>query len=253
MERILRSIAAAEQASLDQQREGRGRRSHFVPAAQSWGMHSFPQRRRQRLATAGLFGISLFVLGLGALHVAAFGNEPPHMSQFAHSRFRLFWVMCLSAFILGTALLVWALGPCLGKSRAKRAGITLLSLAGTGGLLLAGFPMGAARPLSLTGAIHEGAAVATFVLLGAAMLVLVPAFRSSRGLARFAGASLALGILVNVSLVVYFVSSFEQSAVRGPAQRALVAFITAWFTLLALRLRALTPTPLGPRRFGDAQ
>lgn len=205
-------------------------------------MQSFALRRRQRLATVGLFGIALFVVGLGALHVVAIGNEPPHMSQFAHSRFGLSWVLCLSAFIAGTALLVWALGPCLGKSRAKRTGITLLCLAGSGGLLLAGFPMGAVRPLSLTGAIHEGAAAATFVLLGAAMLVLVPAFRASRDLARFAGASLALGILVNVALVVYFVSSWENLALRGPAQRVLVAFITAWFTILALRLRARHPT-----------
>lgn len=213
-------------------------------------MHASALRRRQRLATSGLFGIALFVIGLGALHVAAIGNEPPHMSQFAHSRFGLFWVMCLSAFLVGTALLVWALGPCLGKSRAKRAGLTLLMLAGSGGLLLARFPIGAARPLSLTGAIHEYAAVATFVLLGAAMLVLVPAFRASRHLARFAGASLALGVLVNVALVVYFVSSWENLAMRGPAQRVLVAFITAWFTILALRLRSHHPVPTQPAPVG---
>jgi hypothetical membrane protein len=194
-------------------------------------------RRRQRLATAGLFGIAVFVVGLIALHVASLGAEPLHMSQFANSRLGGFWMLCVSSFIAGTSMLVVALRPCLGDSRAKQAGSSMLFLAGIGAVLLTTFPIDPIRPVNVGGMIHEGAAITTFTLLGAAMLVLTPAFRASRDLTRFAGASLALGILVNVTLALYFVTSWERIAIRGPAQRVLVAFIALWFTALALRLR----------------
>lgn len=196
-------------------------------------------RRRQRLATAGLFGIAVFVCGLVALHVASLRDEPLHMSQFANSRMGGFWVLCVSSFIAGTSMLVAALRPCLGNSVAKQAGSAMLFLAGIGAVLLTTFPMDPTRPISLGGLIHEGAAISTFVLVGGAMLVLTPAFQGSRDLARFSKASLALGILVNASLVLYFVTSWERMAVRGPAQRILVAFIALWFTALALRLRGV--------------
>lgn len=197
-------------------------------------------RRRQRLATAGLFCIAVFVCGLVALHIASLQDEPLHMSQFANSRMGGFWVLCVSSFIVGTSMLVIALRPCLGNTVAKQVGSSMLFLAGIGAVLLTTFPMDPSRPVNVSGVIHEGAAITTFLLLGGAMLVLTPAFRASRDLSRFAKASLALGILVNVSLALYFITSWERMAVRGPAQRVLVAFIALWFTALALRLRGMT-------------
>ena len=194
-------------------------------------------RRRQRLATAGLFGIAVFVCGLVALHIASLRDEPLHMSQFANSRMGGFWVLCVSSFIAGTSMLVVALRPCLGNTVAKQAGSAMLFFAGVGAVLLTTFPMDSTRPINLGGIIHEAAAISTFVLVGGAMLVLAPAFLASRDLRRFAKASLAMGVLVNVTLALYFITSWERMALRGPAQRVLVAFIALWFTALALRLR----------------
>lgn len=197
-------------------------------------------RRRQRLASVGLSGIATFVLSLVALHATALRDEPSHMSQFANSQFALFWVFAIYSFILGTSLLIWALKPCLRACRSKRAGLVLLWLAGLGAIVLAAFPTDAVYPLTIRGIIHDNAALMTFVLLGAAMVVLAPAFRASPDFAAFARTSLVLGILVTVSWMVYLATTLGDMAVRGPVQRVLVGLIVAWFTMLALRIRRLS-------------
>ena len=197
---------------------------------------SAPRRRRSFLAALSLAATAAFVLALLALHAASIGDEPTHMSQFANSRFGLLWALAIYTFIVGGAMLVWALKPVLSDCPSKKAGLLMLGLAGLAAILLAVFPADATHPLTLTGEIHDRAAVTAFALTGGSMVVLAPAFRSSPSLGPFAGVSFTLGVFVTLSWATYLALTLGGLAMRGPAQRILVGFIVAWFALLALRL-----------------
>lgn len=213
-------------------------------------------RRRQRLALTGLGSIAIFVLALVVLHATALGRLPSHMSQFANSPFGVFWALALYCLIIGTSMLVWALRSCLPRCLSKRVGMAMLALSAIGALLLATFPADAVHPVTWQGTLHDEAAATTLVMLTASMVVLAPAFRSSPSLARFAGVSLAMGVLAALALTVYLVTSLNDLDGRGPAQRVLVGVILAWFVVLAVRLcqvrepdAATAPEPLpGVRR-----
>lgn len=200
-------------------------------------------RGRQRLACMGLVCITVFVLALLVLHATAQGRLPSHMSQFANSPYGLFWALALYCLIVGTAVLVWALGPCLHAGLSKRIGMGMLVLAGIGGLLVATFPTDAVRPVTWRGTLHDDAAATTFSLLAGAMVVLTPALRSSP-LQPFARPSFALGVLCGLTFAAYLVATFNDLAGLALAQRLLVAFILVWFVLLAVRLwRMRDPFP----------
>ncbi|MEA3137827.1 MAG: hypothetical protein QOJ26_427 [Thermoplasmata archaeon] len=194
------------------------------------------RRRRGFLASLSLAATGAFVVALLMLHIANIGHEPIHMSQFANSRFGLLWALAVYTFIVGGAMLVWALRPQLSDCPSKKAGLWMLGLAGIAAILLAAFPADETFPLTLTGEIHDRAALTAFVLLGASMVVLAPAFRSSPSLGPFASVSLILGLLVTLSWATYLAMTLAHFGMRGLAQRTLVAFIVTWFVLLALRL-----------------
>lgn len=210
--------------------------SRSVESSDAWA--SEPLRRwRNILACLGLGAIAAFVIALVVLHIADGRATPSHMSEFANSRFGVLWALAIYTFILGGAMVVWALKPCLSNCPSKWAGIAMLWLAGLGAVLLAAFPTDDTYVRTFSGKVHNDAALTTFALLGAAMVVLAPAFRASPSLGRFARVSVLLGVLVTASWVTYLVTTLKQINVYGPTQRILVAFITAWFVLLALHLR----------------
>jgi hypothetical protein len=207
------------------------------------------RRRRGFLAALSLAATGAFVLALLALHLASLGDEPTHMSQFANSRFGLLWALAIYTFIVGGAMLLWAVRPQLADCPSKKAGLWMLALACIGSLLLASFPADETLPLTLTGEIHDRAAVTTFALLGASMVVLAPAFRSSPSFGPFAGVSFALGLLVTLSWATYLGLTLSGYGMRGLAQRILVGLIVTWFGLLALRLlRRRAPVAVAVRR-----
>lgn len=207
------------------------------------------RRWRNLLACLGLGAIAAFVVALAILHGAAGADAPGHMSEFANSRFGLLWAMAVYTFILGGAMVVWALRPALQDCPAKGIGIAMLWLAGAGAVLLATFPADDTYVRTLSGQVHNDAAVGTFVLLGVAMVVLAPAFRASPGLGGFARTSVLLGVLVTGAWMTYLVAALRQAELYAPAQRVLVGLITVWFVLLALRLRhAHAPRPRGRLR-----
>lgn len=212
--------------------------SNAWPVAASTAWSEEPLRRwRNILACLGLGAIAAFVIALVVLHLSAGQQPPSHMSEFANSRFGLLWALAVYTFILGGAMVAWALKPCLSNCPSKWIGMAMLWLAGIGAVLLASFPTDDTYVRTLSGKVHNDAALTTFALLGAAMVVLAPAFRASPSLGRFAPVSILLGVLVTASWVTYLVTTLKQIDVYGPAQRILVALITAWFVLLALHLR----------------
>jgi hypothetical membrane protein len=207
-------------------------------------------RRTRVLALLGLAGIAEFVLAALALHVVSLGDEPSHMSEFAHSRFWLVWVLGLYTLVLGCGTLAWAMGPCLSRTRWQRVGMALLSLAGLAAAVLATFPVDEGRYEStLVGTIHNDATLTTFLMLSAAMVVLGPAFRATPAWRSFARTSLGIGVAVGTLGVVYLVTTEQEMASAAFWQRILVAIIASWFVLVALRLRRM-PTLAAPQPEG---
>ncbi|MES2154785.1 MAG: DUF998 domain-containing protein [bacterium] len=197
------------------------------------------------LAVAGLAGVAAFVLAVVALHATSLAHEPWHMSEFANTRFWLLWAIALLGFAVGGALLTFALRPQLARSGWQRAGLAMLWLAGIGAVVMAACPVDrdAGRP-SLPGTIHERVGPPTFALSGAAMVVLVPAFRSCAAWRPFARPSLVMGIGVSCSALAYVSCTAARWAAAALAQRLLVGLIAAWFILLATRLlRQHGPNP----------
>lgn len=201
------------------------------------------RRWRNAIACLGLGAVAAFVAALVILHLAAGRSTPSHMSEFALSRFGFLWAMAVYTVVLGGAMLVWALRPCLADCPSKWIGIAMLWLAGVAAVLLAAFPADNVTVKSWSGQVHNDAAVSTFVLMGGAMVVLAPAFRASPGLHGFARVSVLLGVLVTASWVTYLVTTLEKLPGNGPAQRVLVGLITTWFVLIGLRVRAAANRP----------
>lgn len=201
------------------------------------------RRWRNLLACIGLGAIAAFVVALVILHLAVGRRSPSHMSEFALSRFGLLWAMAVYTVVLGGSMVVWALRPCLRDCPAKWIGIAMLTLAGAAAFLLATFPTDGYYVRTWEGRLHNDAAVTTFVLLGAAMVVLAPAFHASPGLRGLARTSVLLGVLVTASWVTYLVTALDGLPGAGPAQRVLVGLITVWLVLVALRVRANSQEP----------
>ncbi len=201
------------------------------------------QRRTRLLALIGLAGVAEFVVAVLALHATSLSAQPWHMSEFANGRYWLLWAVALFGFAIGGAALTFALRPRLAASGSQRAGLIMLWLAGIGALTMGAFPVDRdADNATLPGIIHEDVGPPTFVLSGAAMLVLVPAFRGSTRFRSFAGPSLAIGVLVTASAVTYVICTQHQLAFAAIAQRVLVGSIATWFILLGARLLR-TPVP----------
>lgn len=204
-------------------------------------------RRIRILSQLGLAAIAGFLLATLALHAVSLGAEPSHMSAFAHTPFRLLWTFGLYTLVLGCGALVWALRPCLSRTLWQRTGIALLTSAGVAAFVLATFPVDEGRYEStLVGTIHNDATLTTFLLLSAAMVVLVPAFHATPAWRSFAKLSLAIGVTVGALGVVYMVATEQNLLLAGLSQRVLVGCIAAWFVLIALRLRRM-PLPLASR------
>ncbi|MEK6975036.1 MAG: DUF998 domain-containing protein [Candidatus Thermoplasmatota archaeon] len=201
------------------------------------------RRWRNVLACLGLGAIAAFVFALVALHIADGRDTPSHMSEFANSRFGLLWALAVYTVVVGGAMVVWALKPFLQGCPSKWIGMGMLAMAGVAGILIAAFPTDETYVSSFSGRVHNDAALSTFALLGAAMVVLYPALRASPGMRSFARVSVLLGVLVTASWVTYLVTTLARIHVYGPTQRILVALIVTWFILLGLRVRAAARPP----------
>lgn len=197
-------------------------------------------RRTRTLSLLGLLAIAEFAFAAIGLHAVSVGDEPSHMSAFARTRFWLVWSLGLYTLLLGCGALAWALRSCLPRTPWQRAGMALLGVAGLAALTVATFPVDEGPyEMTLVGAIHNDAALATFLALSAAMVALSPAFHAAPAWRSFSRASLALGLVVGVLGVVCARTTQEGLAVGALAQRALVGLVAAWFVLVALRLRRL--------------
>jgi hypothetical protein len=196
-----------------------------------------PPRRTTGLAVLGLAGVAAFVLATLALHFVFRADEPGHMSAFAHTRFWLLWTLAVYGFAFGGVALTVALRGHLTSHPCQRAGLALLWVAGAGAILLATCPGDQTTDsITLVGTIHQEAAPPTFVLSGAGMIVLAPAFKASRPLRGLAAASAALGALATLFAFAYVWGTAHDAGFGPWAQRLAVACIAAWFLLVGVRL-----------------
>lgn len=204
-------------------------------------------RHTRLLAVLGLAGVLVFVAAVLLLHATASPRQPWHMSEFANTRFGALWAMGVLGFAAGGLALTLALRPALGGCFWRRIGLGMFWTASVGAFMLGIFPVDkdADRP-TLQGVIHEEVGPPTFVLSGAAMVVLVPAFRAYRQWRPFAIASLSLGVLVTASALAYVAYTHQGVAEAGVAQRIMVGLICTWFVMVGIGLLRFKPdcTPI---------
>lgn len=204
-------------------------------------------KRTRLLAAVGLAGVVEFVAAVLALHAASVPNEPWHMSEFANTRFGALWALAVLGFAVGGLALTLALRPTMPDSGWQRAGLGMFWLASVGALLMVVFPVDAdADNPTLPGMIHEEVGPPTFVLAGAAMVVLAPAFRSDAAWRPFAFASLTLGLLVTASALAYVAYTAQGLAMSAVAQRVMVGLICTWFILVGTRILRSKAGPILP-------
>lgn len=194
-------------------------------------------RHTRLLAFLGLGGVLVFVAAVLLLHATASPRQPWHMSEFANTRFGALWALGVLGFAAGGLALTLALRPALGGGFWRRIGLGMFWTASVGAFMLGIFPVDkdADRP-TIQGVIHEEVGPPTFVLSGAAMVVLVPAFRAYRQWRPFAIASLSLGVLVTASALAYVAFTHQAVAEAGVAQRIMVGLICTWFVMVGIGL-----------------
>jgi hypothetical membrane protein len=167
------------------------------------------------------------------------------------------WLQVVNFLVLGVLLVFANVGwrRALGAGRASRVGPWALALAGVG-LALAGafatdpalgYPPGVPRPASpsLHAFLHSLASLVVFASLSVACFALARRF-GAEGLAGWRAASLAVGVLMPVLIVVSSLMGAPGAAdpfaglPRGLIQRASIVLGWGWIAAVSWRLR----TPL---------
>ncbi len=145
---------------------------------------------------------------------------------------QLGWIQTVNFFVLGLALLVFALGLWrgLGDRISGRIGSVLMAIAG-GGVFCAGIFVADPYPHISTvhGALHVAVSLVTFNSLALAAFFFAKRFWKSRA---FAVYCIASGIVPYGMVPPLTIPSYA-----GLEQRAVIVLVFLWITILALRLR----------------
>ncbi len=190
--------------------------------------------RTRLLAAAGITGVAEFVVAILTLHIV--GGIPEHMSNFAHGRYPWLWAGGAFGLALGGICLTLAVRPYLPSgSNAARVAWGLLWLACLAALAVAAFPVddGGHRD-TVAGFVHDTAASSTFTFLALGMLTL----GNLRGHSLHGASRMSL---ITGGVLVFLVGCYVLTDVKGWSsaalvQRALVASVVLWFTVLAMTL-----------------
>lgn len=188
-------------------------------------------------AWMGVAAMVEFLLSLLAIHALMGTQVPSHMSEYAHSRFRFLWFLAAIAFATGTACLTWALQPLLRDVHwTTRFGTLLLWLGVTGAFVLALFPVDPPGIDTPIGAVHDQAALPTFLFGSAGILLVAPELRRLPGLGDLGHASVVVGMAALVLAGFYW--QFNQQGIAWVAlvQRLFVAALAAWFVGVGLAI-----------------
>lgn len=194
-----------------------------------------PSRARLALL-AGVVGPPLFVVVFlvdGLIH-PAYNPVTDFVSEL--SRGELGWLQIANFLVFGAAMLAFAAGISWGARRGpgSAAGAALFAVIG-GGLVVSGLFVADAHTgtvQTLSGTIHDAAALPVFAGLIAACFVFARRFRGPLRIY-----SVASGIFVLVFLVATFPIGLPLD-IAGILQRITIIAGWAWITVLALALRA---------------
>ena len=142
----------------------------------------------------------------------------------------------MTYYLMGVALIVFAVGAYRASARSLRSGLALVLFAASGVLL----PIVAATELfkgtpreSLVGLVHGVSAQATFLMLSFGMLLLSSRWRHDPRLytGRYLGISLAW-----LATGVFWLQTFMQTLPHGLMQKLLIVLMLLWLAWAARQL-----------------
>ena len=210
-----------------------------------------PRIRMRTLASIGLAGPLLFVVGVvvaGAI-TPGYSHLSEPISQLAEPA-QPYWLIQVTGFVvfgISMVAIASALWRTLTAGVAAKLGVALVGFAGFNMILTGLFrtdPMGRTSP-SISGQIHETTAGLVFLSLIAGFLVLGRPMRRARSWRDLAYFSIIAG-LAALTFLVGFGLSFElQPRYVGVWQRLLATTIVVWFSVIAVRVRVLSPAHEG--------
>lgn len=195
---------------------------------------------RTRLAWLAIGGAAYFVAAVGALHWLRPDVDPASRvtSEYAVGPFGGLMTSAYLAFSVALAALAAGVARALSPPGRMPAGAVLLVLAALATAVAGFFPVdvGEARPITMHGWVHRGAAIVAFMSMSVAPLLLAGRFRTQPEWKRLAGFSRLIGATSLTGFVAIQLFLLEQG-LAGGAQRIILAFVVGWMLAVAFRLR----------------
>ncbi len=191
-----------------------------------------PRFTAGQLAWPGIIGPGLFVLVFVIVGLIKPGYDPVVRMVSEGSIGQLGWIQMVNFFVLGLALLVFALGLWrgFGDRISGRIGSVLMAVAG-GGVFCAGIFVADPYPQISTihGALHVAVSLVSFNSLALAAFFFAKRFWKNRAFAVYCIVSgiVPFGMAPPITIPSY----------AGLEQRAVIVLVFLWITILALRLR----------------
>lgn len=187
------------------------------------------------MAQMGLAGITGFVVIVAYLQVVLLSDTPWHMSEYARTSQSVPWETGLAFLVLGGGAIAVALTILVPGTGLSGWGAKALQASMLGGIVLVIFPADrATMSPTVVGTIHSFAAAPTFLLLGAAMLLLRPSKDAAwTGFARWSNRLGATALALGAG---YLALDLTHNAWVALAQRLLVGTILFWLVICALQV-----------------
>ena len=199
---------------------------------------STPGRPVRLLALVSALGFAYFTVSLGALHLLRSDYDPvgQTVSQYAVGPYG--YLITISFFALGPAVLALAVGLVRGVSPPPRVAAGFLAVAGVAVIVVGVFPVDRApSAMPLSEMVHDSAYMASFVATLVAMIVLTAHLKRDRRWRSVRRLSLVLAVIASVDLAAFVTGADAEW--RGIVQRLGIGTILAWLLLMSARLRSV--------------
>jgi uncharacterized protein DUF998 len=194
-----------------------------------------------RLAALAIVGQLILLASALLLPIwSEYGLIGDNISELTLGRFGFVQTAAFLLAGLGTLGLAFVIRKLTEGSWGSRVGSLLIAVYGAGAILSAVFPtdridrQADMSSLSATGAIHVAVAIASFVCVIVGMFVLTRTFAQAHRWRSFWLLSVFFPGSATALIIVQ-----QEGPLIGLLQRLLVAVISAWLILVALRVRAI--------------
>ena len=198
------------------------------------------------LATVAIVGTTIFVGLIAALHVLRPETDAISRptSEYAVGRFGYLMTLAFVALSLATWSLVIGLRRNLSKPAQSLIGLNLLKVFGIGLLVAATFPIDLeGAPQTLAGTIHAINGPISFLSLTVGTNLVSRRFKLDARWLPIHRLASVLALIMIPEFIAGGVAAARETG-GGLAQRILVVTFSAWFLVVAIRLRANAREPL---------